>query len=118
MTPTVLGPGTNGVNVSAGNVFWVNGTTKNVVKCSEAGCSGAPLTLGSSNQPSHVVSDGASVYWRDDFLDHIYKCSAGGCSPSPQIIATKQRGQPGSQLALDGLYLYWTTTSGVYRLPK
>lgn len=115
-TPTELGPGTHDVSANAGKAYWGNG--KNIVSCSIGGCGKNPLTLGSSPSPSHPVSDGDHVYWRDDFLDQIYRCPAAGCMPGPEIIANDQRGQPGSQIALDGEYVYWTTTSGVYRLPK
>ncbi len=64
------------------------------------------------------MSDGDHVYWRDGFLDQVYRCPVSGCAPGPEIIATKQRGQPGGQIALDGEYVYWTTTGGVYRLAK
>ncbi len=118
-SPVTLGPGTTDVTAHAGNAYWIVGGAKNVVRCSIAsGCNGAPLTIGSSQAPSSPVSDGASVYWRDDFYDQIYRCPASGCAPTPVILATKQRGQPGGNIALDGQHVYWTTTSGVYRLPK
>ncbi len=116
--PTALGPGSHGVSVHAGKAYWVNGQSKTVVSCSIGGCGGSPVTIGSSMAPNHPVSDGSHVYWRDDFLDQIYRCPVSGCSPGPETIATAQRGQPGGQIALDGEYVYWTTTKGVYRLPK
>lgn len=117
-TPLALGPGTHDVFAHGGKVYWVNGTTKNVVSCAATGCSGTPTTIGSSLSPSHPVTDGKHVYWRDDLLDEIYRCPVSGCAPGPELVATKQKGQPGGQMALDGLYLYWTTSSGVYRLRK
>ena len=116
--PTALGPGSHGVSVHAGKAYWVNGQSKTVVSCSIGGCGGSPFTIGSSMAPNHPVSDGTHVYWRDDFLDEIYRCPVSGCSPGPETLATSQRGQPGGQIALDGQYVYWTTTTGVYRLPK
>jgi hypothetical protein len=117
-SPLLLGPGALYTTAYAGKVYWVNGASKNVVSCSMEGCAGNPQTLGSSTQPAHPVSDGQHVYWRDMFLDQIYRCPAAGCLPSPEIFATKQRAQPGGNLALDGQYVYWSTTSGVYRLRK
>lgn len=117
-SPATLGPGTGDLSTQGGNAFWVAGATKNVVKCAMAGCGGAPLTLGSSQSPMFPVSDGTSVYWRDGFYDQIYRCPATGCAPGPVTLAKNQRAQPGGNIALDGQYVYWTTTSGVFRLAK
>ena len=117
-SPVTLGPGSTDVSAHAGKVYWVNGPAKTVVSCSAGGCAGNPLTIGTSLSPSHPVSDGKHVYWRDQLTDAIYRCPVGGCNPGPETIATKQKGQPGGQLALDGLYVYWTTSSGVYRVRK
>jgi len=117
-TPTVLGPGSGDVSIRSGRAYWVNGTAKTVVMCPLTGCAGGPITIGSSSEPRYPVSDGVNVYWRDGFLDQIYRCPSGGCLPSPTVLATKQRGQPGGQIALDGEYVYWTTASTVVRLRK
>ena len=119
VTPTALGAGVADVSTHAGKAYWVTGTpTNTVVTCPLTGCPGGALTIGSSSQPRFPVSDGVNVYWRDGFLDQIYRCPSGGCLPSPVVLATKQRGQPGGQIALDGEFVYWTTTSTVVRLRK
>lgn len=82
------------------------------------GCAHHPLTIGSSFAPIYPVSDGVHVFWRDDWFRQVYRCPAFGCSPGPEVLATNQRGQPGGQIALDEAYVYWTNTTGVYRLPK
>lgn len=114
--PLVLGAGTHDVSVYGGKALWTN--AKVISECEVTGCDGSPRTIGSSSSPSHPVSDGVHVYWRDDFLDQILRCPVSGCAPGPDIIATKQRGQPDSEIATDGKYVYWTTTKGVYRLRK
>ncbi len=116
-TPTKLGAGILDVSIHSGEVYWVT-SAKNVVHCKLSSCP-TPLTIGSSPQsPRFPVSDGINVYWRDEFYRQIYRCPATGCQPGPEIIATNQGMQPGGQIALDGLYVYWTTPSSVLRLKK
>lgn len=116
-TPTELGPGSIDVSIHGGDAFWVT-SAKNVVRCPLSGCNKTPLTIGSSQTPRFPVSDGANVYWRDDLYRHIYRCPESGCAPGPEILATQQSMQPNGQIALDGTHVYWTTTTGVYRLKK
>lgn len=113
-----LGPGVNQPTVHAGVAYWIDGQTNTLVRCPASGCAGTPITIGSSPTPAHPISDGVDVYWRDDLLDAIYRCPVAGCMPGPEVVATNQRGQLGGQIALDGQYVYWTTTSGVYRVRK
>lgn len=117
-TPTVLGPNARGVSVHAGKAYWVNGVAKTVVSCAVADCNQSPQTIGFSMSPTSPVSDGKHVYWRDDMLDTIVRCPASGCTLDAEVLATQQRGQPGGQLATDGEYVYWTTTTAVRRLRK
>jgi hypothetical protein len=41
-----------------------------------------------------------------------------GCGATAQTFVKNQHGQPRGGIATDGLYVYWTTATGVYRLPK
>jgi hypothetical protein len=116
-SPIALGPGAADVSIHAGVAYWVT-SSKTVVRCPLGGCNGKPLTVGSSQAPRVPVSDGTSVYWRDELFDQIYRCPAIGCTPGLEILAYGQRMQSGGQIALDGQYVYWTNTSGVYRLLK
>lgn len=114
--PTLLGTGDHSVAIDQANAYWVNSKTKTVVKCALGGCAQAPLTIGSSSAPSHLVSDGAHVYWRDDLLDQICRCPVTGCASDREILATDQRGM--GELAFDAEYVYWTTAKAVQRLRK
>lgn len=117
-TPTELGPGAVDPSIHAGVAYW--GTSaKNVVGCAIGGCNKSPITIGASPfSPRFPVSDGTNVYWRDELYDQIYRCPATGCLPGPETIAYDQHMQPGGQIALDGVYVYWTNSDGVYRLKK
>lgn len=116
-TPRTLGAGSTGVISASGKAFWVNGTSKIVVSCAIGGCTN-PSTLGNSFAPTNPASDGTSVYWRDDISADIFRCPMSGCGGAAQTLVKNQRGQPRGGIATDGLYVYWTTASGVYRLPK
>ena len=88
------------------------------MSCPVDGCDSGPLVLGSSASPVALISDGAHVYWRDDLYETVYRCKTSGCGVSPEVWATKQSGQPGGQLRVDGNFLYWTSTSKVLRVAK
>lgn len=117
-SPRTLGPGSTGVTSGSGKAFWVNGASKIVVSCAIGGCGGNPSTLGTSFVPTNPATDGTSIYWRDDISFDIFRCPMSGCGATAQTFVKNQHGQPRGGIATDGLYVYWTTASGVYRLPK
>lgn len=115
--PTVLGAGVAGIVLQGSKAYWVT-TAKTIVSCPIGGCNETPLLIGSSSSPAALATDGNLLFWRDDLYETIYRCSAEGCGVSPAVWATKQTGQPGGQLRLDGPFLYWTTTTRVMRQAK
>ena len=117
-SPLTLGPGASGVTSASGKAFWVNGSSKIVVSCAIGGCGNNPSTLGLSHSPNNPTSDGTSIYWRDDLSFDIFRCPMSGCGAAAQTLVKNQHGQPRGGIATDGLYVYWTTASGVFRLPK
>jgi hypothetical protein len=116
-SPRTLGPGSAGVTSAKGTAFWVN-TSKRVVSCALAGCGGQPIVIGASHSPSNPAIDGTSLYWRDDLSFDVFRCPTSGCGGAAQTFVKNQPGQPRGGIATDRLYVYWTTASGVYRLPK
>jgi hypothetical protein len=107
------------IAVVNGFVYFVDVNTKAIARCPTTGCVGPAPTIGTSLSPGVIASDGVEVFWRDNTDSNIYACPVGGCAGVGQrVVATKQSVGSTGSLAVDGLYVYWSTGSKVWRTPK
>jgi hypothetical protein len=114
--PTKVAPGSgSAVAVLNGVAYFTSGNA--VVSCPVKGCS-AVFTIGASNDPYGIGTDGVDVYWLDDIDQVVYRCPVTGCNAGPEQFATGQLSQPGANVALDGEYAYWTVPDQVIRKHK
>jgi hypothetical protein len=88
-----------------------------VVSCAAATCV-SPTTIGSSTQPWSLATDGVDIYWRDTVEQKVFRCAVGGCSGGAEVIAKGQPGLQGTNIALDGEYVYWSNAAQVLRRHK
>lgn len=104
------------VVLANGQAFWVVQAEAGFVKsCPVTGCD-APTVIGGSPSPYAPISDGKNVYWRDKTYSTILRCSVSGCGEkNPERFAVDQDGTARASLAVDGDYLYWTTTTAIRR---
>jgi hypothetical protein len=115
-TPATLVAATgSSIVVKNGMAYFTSGNA--VVSCPVGGCA-TPHTIGSSDDPYGLGTDGVDVYWLDDIDEVVYRCPVTGCSGGPTHFADGQLSQPGANVALDGEYAYWTTPPQVLRKHK
>ena len=114
-TPTRIGTGTGVVTAKNGLTFWVAGN--GIVSCSSPTCP-TPKTIGASTRPVGLVTDGTYVYWRDVLEQKVLRCHRDGCTGAAEVLAKNQPGAPGTNLAIDGEYVYWTNQAQVLRRHK
>ena len=115
-SPTTVGPGSGGsIVVLDGFAYFTSGNA--VVSCPVGGCT-APHTIGSSDDPYGLGTDGVNVYWLDDLDEVVFRCPVTGCIGGAEHFADAQLSQPGANVALDGEYAYWTVPDQVLRQRK
>lgn len=116
-TPVKVGSPASGASVFVlnGVAYFTSGNA--VVSCPVGGCA-TPHTIGASDDPYGIGSDGTDVYWLDDIDQVVYRCPVSGCNGGAEKFATGQLSQPGANVALDGEYAYWTVPDQVLRKHK
>ncbi len=117
LAPTTIATGASGdaVVVKNGTAYFTVGNS--VVSCPASGCT-TPHTIGASDDPYGLATDGVSIYWIDDIDEAIYSCPVTGCSGSASHFATNQLVEQGANIAVDGEYVYWTNGAQVVRQHK
>jgi hypothetical protein len=103
------------VFVKNGVAYFTSGNA--VVSCPVTGCT-TPHTIGASDDPYGIGTDGVDVYWLDDLDEVVFRCPVSGCNAGPEHFAEGQLSQPGANVALDGEYAYWTVPEQVLRKHK
>jgi hypothetical protein len=121
ITPNVAaGPYGNDVVVVDGFAYYTSGNS--IVSCPVGSPCGFPRTIGSSSAPFGLASDGSDVYWLDADIAKVYRCSIVGCVGSAEVFADQSSfdpaGEIGTNVALDGEYVYWADPVSVYRKHK
>ncbi len=115
-SPATVGPASgSSIVVKDGFAYFTSGNA--IVSCPVGGCT-APHTIGASDDPYGLGTDGTNVYWLDDIDEVVYRCPVTGCSGGATRFAEQQLTQPGGNVALDGEYAYWTLPDQVLRKPK
>jgi hypothetical protein len=118
---TILSSTANGdVFVKDGSAYFTSGNA--IVSCPVTSTCAVPHTIGSSNAPFGIASDGNDVYWLDEFLAQVYRCPVTGCVGSAEVFADQTSfdpaGEIGTNVALDGEFVYWADPVSVYRKHK
>jgi hypothetical protein len=110
----------NGVIVVDGFAYYTSGNS--IVSCPVTSACAFPRTIGSSSAPFGLASDGSDVYWLDEDIAKVYRCSVTGCVGSAEVFADQSSfdpsGEIGTNVALDGEYVYWADAVSVYRKHK
>lgn len=115
--PSKIGTATgSSIVVYGASAYFIDGNA--VVSCPIGGSCTTPHTIGSSDDPYGLGTDGVDVYWLDDLDEVVYRCPVTGCTGSVEPFAQGQLSQPGANVALDGEYAYWTVPSQVLRKHK
>ena len=110
----------NSLVVADGFAYYTSGNS--IVSCPVTSPCAFPRTIGSSSAPFGLASDGSNVYWLDVDIAKVYRCSIVGCVGSAEVFADQSSfdpaGEVGSNVALDGEYVYWADAVNVYRKHK
>jgi hypothetical protein len=113
----VLGPGDVGLSI-AGNVAAWACNDGEIYACGTGGCANAPTVvtdLGQSARAQSAVTDGTHVYFRNDTV--VARCPIAGCAGAPEVLATYEgTTMSGTNMVLDGAYLYWGWGNEIHRL--
>ncbi len=120
---SISGLATDGTNVywsDAGDTSSMDaGLSARLLKCSIGGCGNAPTTLGAVDAWSIAVNS-AGTYWTSNVVDSssraVFTCPLAGCGSTPTSLGAANAGT-GSGIALDGSYVYWSTTFEVLKCP-
>ena len=120
---SISGIATDGMNVywsDAGDAASVaTGLSARLLKCSIGGCGNAPSALGAIAAWSIAVNSN-NVYWTNSVPDSsagaVFTCPLAGCGSTPTSLGAADAG-PGSGIALDANYVYWSTTFEVLKCP-
>jgi hypothetical protein len=122
-TPSVITaniPNAGSVVVADGFAYYTSGNA--IVSCPVTSPCVNPRTLGSSSAPFGMATDGSDVYWLDENIAQVYRCPITGCVGSAEVFADQSSfdpaGEIGTNVALDGEYVYWADPVSVYRKHK
>lgn len=115
--PTVIAPA-SGTSVVVKNGFVYFTSNNAVVSCPTTEACAHPHTIGASDDPYGLGTDGVDLYWLDDIDAVVYRCPVTGCNVGAEHFADGQLSQPGANVALDGEYAYWTVPEAVLRKHK
>jgi hypothetical protein len=111
---SVYDQGPDGIVTDGVNVYFTESSAGSVAKCAVGGCNNTPTTLATTSNINGVATDGVNVYWSDSPAGTVNRCTISGTNPT--TIATGQTSP--TQLAVDGTWVYWVTSTTVMKAPK
>jgi hypothetical protein len=120
--PTTVTTDVAGSSLAVKNGFAYFASNNAVISCPVTSACAFPHTVGSSNLPFGLGTDGVDVYWLDDLIAYVYRCPVTGCIGSAEVFADQTSvdpsGETGANVVLDGEYAYWVDATNVYRKHK
>jgi hypothetical protein len=121
-TPSTVTTNAAGSSLVVKNGFVYFASNNAVISCPVTSTCAFPHTVGSSNLPFGLGTDGVDVYWLDDLIAYVYRCPVNGCIGSAEVFADQTSldpsGETGANVVLDGEYAYWADATNVYRKHK
>jgi hypothetical protein len=118
-SPTVVAKSQNSPRATASvgsTIYW---TTRTGISTLEEGSSAVSITDVAAIQPTEIVADETAVYWIDAGTAGGSDGKVSRLTVADGTIAQIAANLAGlSQIALDSDFVYWTTSSGVFRCAR